>query len=777
MSDDSTFDATKNYKRVCYKEDRDLLNTELNEMQDAGAYDRTMILDRILAPGTILSDLHASANGSNVTIEDGVIYIDGCAVGVPGSVLSFADPGEHTIYVDVFRRDVTASDDPALVNPLTGEATAEREKWIATLQSRDTSGDPLPQGAKSRSVAPVYIFNRDTGEIRPAAGVAGDGGSLFPELAAELAAHKTSGDHDGRYYTKALSDGRFAPIGHVGAGGTAQHPAATGSTAGFMSAGDKTQLGNHETRITSVENTLPNKANNSDVAAVSNALNNHKTSSDHDTRYYTKSQMDTTLATKADDSDVTAVSDALNTHKSSSDHDSRYYTKAQSNEQFAPESHVGSGGTSQHPAASGNAAGFMSTSDKTHLDSLYAEIIAARTSDTRGVFDSLDERLENVELMAMSSATCVVAASDSIRKESANYVCDGTADEVEINQALNALPAAGGKVLLLAGTYTLAGGVLMPLSAVLAGEGNGTVVKLRNGHNANVSLIKNKDYAHKTCIRDLSIDGNKEGQTSGNVIGIEWAGESLANLTAYHRMHNVGITNTNLGVFLQFTHSCSIFQNMLSGSGGILITRVSTNASVIGNTINYVAVGSGDGVVIQSEDSTLVKVNGTLVVGNQMQNCQRGVHIGEGTQMCVVESNAISSCHIGISIASASNETLRLATGHLISGNSVIAPQTTAIEMTGVGVYSASVVGNQLVGSWQAGGGAGRGAIELDDTEYVMIQTNVIRKSAGGADYGILVKSGTIRSFVTNNDLREAGALSGLSDAGTETQITPGNQV
>jgi len=775
---DSTFDAARNYKRLCYKEDRDLLNTELNEMQDLAAHDRTVILDRILAAGTILSGLDASAQDSNVTIEDGLVYIDGCAVGVSGATLSCADPGEHIIYVDVFRRDVTASEDPTLVNQLTGEATAEREKWIATLQFRDTSGDPLPQGAKSRSVAPVYIFNRDTGEIRPAAGVAGDGGSLFPELAAELAAHKASDDHDGRYHTKALADGRFAPIGHVGAAGTSQHPAATGSAAGFMSASDKTQLGNHETRVTSVENTLPNKANNSDVTAVSNALNTHKASSDHDSRYYTKSQTDTALAAKADVTDLTAASAALETHKASADHDARYYTKALSDGRFAPIGHVGSGGTAQHPAATGSTAGFMGSGDKTNLDNLSAEITAARTSDSRGAFASLDARMENAEAMAMASATYVVAAVDSVRKSSAHYVCDGTADQVEINQALNALPASGGKVLLLAGTYTLAGGIEMPLGATLAGEGQGTIIKLRSAHNTNISLIKNKDFAaHMTCVRDLRVDGNKDGQSSGTVIGVEWAGESIDNLTAYHRIHNVGITNTSLGMSVRFTHSCSIFQNMLSGSGGILITRISTNVSVVGNTINYVALGPGDGILIQSEDSTLVKINGALVADNQMQNCWRGVHIGEGTQMCVVESNVISSCQIGISIASASAETLRIATDHLISGNSIIAPQTTSIELTGVGVYSASVVGNQLVGSMQGGGGSGRGAIELDDADMTMIQSNTIRKSAGGADYGILIKSGTTKTWVSNNDLRLAGVLSGISDAGTETVTAAGNQI
>lgn len=342
---DSTFDVEKNYKRICYREDRDLLNTELNEMQDVSSHDRAMIIDRILAPGTILSGLVASAAGSSVTITEGFVYMDGCAVKVPGATLAFEGPGEHTVYVDVFKRDVTASEDPTLVNPLTGEPTAEREKWIATLQARNTSDDPLPAGAKERIVAPLCVFNRDTGEVTPVTGGTGDGGSIVSDFANHaghggldrhpgatddmagfmtptqvstvadhgtriasvegtlpnkanvsdittvsnsLDAHKSSGDHDGRYYTKTGADDRYAPKSHVGAGGTSQHPAATGSTAGFMSAADKTQLGDHQSRITTIEGTLPNKANTSDVTAVSNALNTHKSSSDHDGRYYTK---------------------------------------------------------------------------------------------------------------------------------------------------------------------------------------------------------------------------------------------------------------------------------------------------------------------------------------------------------------------------------------------------------------------------------------------------------------------------------------------------------
>jgi len=244
---ENTFDANKNYKRVCYQADRDLLDAELNEMQDMQTHERRVLLDRVFSQGAIISGLAGTVAGDDVTIADGVVYVDGCAVNVPGAELSFSDPGEHTIYLDVFRRVVTASDDPTLVSPLTGEPTAEREKWIATLQGRDTSGDPLPDGAIGRTVVPVYIFNLTTGDLTPAAAMGSNIASTLADheeriagvedglvdLTETLDAHKTSADHDGRYYTESESDERFAPLGHVGSGGDA-HALVDESSAGFL---------------------------------------------------------------------------------------------------------------------------------------------------------------------------------------------------------------------------------------------------------------------------------------------------------------------------------------------------------------------------------------------------------------------------------------------------------------------------------------------------------------------------------------------------------------
>lgn len=161
MSD--TFDFAKGYKRLAFREDRDLLDSELNEMQEIAIRERRELLDRVFAPGSILGGLVATITGDTLEITEGLIYLDGHAVSVPGG--SFTISGAQTIWADVFRRIVTVTEDPSLINPLTGEPTAEREKWIATLQARDTSGDSLPPGAIGRAVIPLLTVDAASGEV------------------------------------------------------------------------------------------------------------------------------------------------------------------------------------------------------------------------------------------------------------------------------------------------------------------------------------------------------------------------------------------------------------------------------------------------------------------------------------------------------------------------------------------------------------------------------------------------------------------------------------
>jgi hypothetical protein len=53
------------------------------------------------------------------------------------------------------------------------------------------------------------------------------------------------------------------------------------------------------------------------------------------------------------------------------------------------------------------------------------------------------------------SATLVVAASDSQQRDKADYICDGVDDQEQIQDAINTLPASGGEIFLLEGTFNI----------------------------------------------------------------------------------------------------------------------------------------------------------------------------------------------------------------------------------------------------------------------------------------------------------------------------------
>ncbi len=77
--------------------------------------------------------------------------------------------------------------------------------------------------------------------------------------------------------------------------------------------------------------------------------------------------------------------------------------------------------------------------------------------------------------------TILVAASNSLDKSGARYICDGVADDVEIQAALNALPATGGCVLLLDGTYTLTAQIARAIDDVeIRGCGHATLLNWNN---------------------------------------------------------------------------------------------------------------------------------------------------------------------------------------------------------------------------------------------------------------------------------------------------------
>jgi parallel beta-helix repeat protein len=116
-----------------------------------------------------------------------------------------------------------------------------------------------------------------------------------------------------------------------------------------------------------------------------------------------------------------------------------------------------------------------------------------------------------------NSPVYTVAASDTPEsvKATADYVCDGIDDQIEIQSAIAALPNGGGKVLLLGGRYNVRRTaehycIGLRSRTTLEGLGWGTVIYLVD--NADATVVRGYEV-EKAVVRDLAIDGNKHHQT------------------------------------------------------------------------------------------------------------------------------------------------------------------------------------------------------------------------------------------------------------------------
>lgn len=111
-------------------------------------------------------------------------------------------------------------------------------------------------------------------------------------------------------------------------------------------------------------------------------------------------------------------------------------------------------------------------------------------------------------------ATKVVAASDSIDTSRADYVCDGTADDVQIQQAIDAVASKGGEIVLLEGTYNINASIVINAGdedLILQGNGWGTILKAKTNLNDEVIDCT----ADRVIIKNIYIDSETNDQSSG----------------------------------------------------------------------------------------------------------------------------------------------------------------------------------------------------------------------------------------------------------------------
>jgi hypothetical protein len=151
--------------------------------------------------------------------------------------------------------------------------------------------------------------------------------------------------------------------------------------------------------------------------------------------------------------------------------------------------------------------------------------LAVKLSASNNLSDVASAAVSRANLYAQAKIYATVGMDAK-----ADYACDGTADDVQIQAAVNA--AAGvGAVFVGPGIYDMSALVTLPPNTTLIGAGKGLTI-FKKSANTPTNIFANTNASGTDtdiCVMNCTIDGNKANQTtSGGTYG---RGISLVNVT------------------------------------------------------------------------------------------------------------------------------------------------------------------------------------------------------------------------------------------------------
>ena len=273
-----------------------------------------------------------------------------------------------------------------------------------------------------------------------------------------------------------------------------------------------------------------------------------------------------------------------------------------------------------------------------------------------------------------------------------DYLCDGTADDVEINAAIQALPSTGGEIVILDGTYNIISSITVNKSNVTL-SGNGAATILLRSANIDVVFLSGVTNCK---VRDLAIDGNKIDYTSNNsCIYLSTASNNIITgnicynnyygvFLPYNASNNVimgnACNNNNVGIYLS---SSNVNNNTIAGntcsnnsSYGINLYRSGSNNTITGNTCN----DSQYAITLNSSSNN-------TITGNTCNNSYNGITLTSSSNNTVTGNTCNNNSYNGITLTSSSNNTI---TGNTCNNN----------NSSGINMFSSSnntVTGNTCV--------------------------------------------------------------------------------
>lgn len=290
-------------------------------------------------------------------------------------------------------------------------------------------------------------------------------------------------------------------------------------------------------------------------------------------------------------------------------------------------------------------------------------------------FKTVDEALQSVSEGGGSSGKrttrfTVGTTTTGWGSSDCDYLCDGTADETQINQAIQALGNDGGEIVLLDGTYSLSAPIVIDKDNVIL-KGNGASTKLVRAYNDSMMVVGMIIIDASFCtIEKLYFDSAKtthgseynvciyissgENNTISNNVITNNSGNGMELIGNGHTIINNTIIGCKSGMYASSAERLMVVNNFVTNSAsyGIHFSNVkhtvfnnnicngnvnagmelanSNNCTITGNAFNS---NNGHGLFLSNS-------NICAVAGNMFNsNTQYGVVVNNNSKNCTVATN------------------------------------------------------------------------------------------------------------------------------------------
>lgn len=367
---------------------------------------------------------------------------------------------------------------------------------------------------------------------------------------------------------------------------------------------------------------------------------------------------------------------------------------------------------------------------------------------------------------------------------------DGIADDtVAINAAINAMPAAGGRLYFPAGVYRIGGTVTLSKPGVYYGDGQATVIR-----SASASADAFAVNAAQVVITDMTWDAAVP-RTGGAYVVVNTEGSRF-------RLQRFLMYGAYIGVHLFPTHNGAtatvaegqIF-NTVAGSGVCILVNGGFDVSItdilvdkladsIGNCFAGIQINqAGDveisrGQIIHCNYGLLVQALPNTTIASVWANNSFFDNCGVGARLYADGGAIVRSLFDQCWFSSASSVGFALATSRSgrIDGVDINACHIFLNAVDGVNIADSGVHNVRITHGSFAQNGASGVAVIGGASEFAVIGARIGNTHGlNGNRYGIFIGSALSANYIlTNNDLR-GNTTGAIVDAGAGAKVVSSN--